>query len=317
MNMLVSENNFEPHVRIRKWFYRISFWLLALVLLFALIRHANWNLTLSLLLDLPIATILFCAGVWILSFVFRAIRFQSEWKNAGRIPFIAALRATVLHNAAVLLVPFRVGELGYPVLVRELINVPWQQCVRSLLWLRFQDGVVLMTLALLILPNISLALRFSILILTVVALLSTRRYWLNLLRSRHFVISQLRTFLHQRSDGWGWLWSICNWVCKLLVVSWMIKSLTHLEIIQSLKGALTGELSALLPLTGPAGFGTYEAGVWSGIGLPWSQLNQLMASIFVTHIFFLSVSLLLALIFVLQDIFKNFPSKSFRSSANV
>lgn len=97
----------------------------------------------------------------------------------------------------------------------------------------------------------------------------------------------------------------------------MIKSLTHLEIIQSLKGALTGELSALLPLTGPAGFGTYEAGVWSGIGLPWSQLNQLMASIFVTHIFFLSVSLLLALIFVLQDIFKNFPSKSFRSSANV
>ena len=126
MNMLVSENSFEPHVRIRKWFYRISFWLLALVLLFALIRHANWNLTLSLLLDLPIATILFCAGVWILSFVFRAIRFQSEWKNAGRIPFIAALRATVLHNAAVLLVPFRVGELGYPVLVRELINVPWQ-----------------------------------------------------------------------------------------------------------------------------------------------------------------------------------------------
>jgi uncharacterized membrane protein YbhN (UPF0104 family) len=97
----------------------------------------------------------------------------------------------------------------------------------------------------------------------------------------------------------------------------MIKSLTHLEIIQSLKGALTGELSALLPLTGPAGFGTYEAGVWSGIGLPWSQMNQLMASIFVTHIFFLSVSLLLALIFVLQDSFKNFPSKSFRSSANV
>ncbi len=317
MNMLVSENNFEPHVRVRKWFYRISFWLLALVLLFALVRHANWNLTASLLLDLPMTTLLSCAGIWVLSFVFRAIRFQSEWKNQGQIPFLAALRATVLHNAAVILVPFRIGELGYPVLVRELINVPWQQCVRSLLWLRFQDGVVLMTLALLILPNFSLELGILILSLSLIAVLSTRRYWLNLLRSRHFVISQLRAFLHQRSDGWGWLWSILNWVSKLFVVAWMIKSLTHLEVLRSLKGALTGELSALLPLTGPAGFGTYEVGVWTGIGLPWSQMSQLMASIFVTHIFFLSVSLLLALIFVLKDSDTDISFRSFKSSANV
>jgi uncharacterized membrane protein YbhN (UPF0104 family) len=97
----------------------------------------------------------------------------------------------------------------------------------------------------------------------------------------------------------------------------MIKSLTHLEMFRSLKGALTGELSALLPLTGPAGFGTYEVGVWSGIGLPWSQMSQLMASIFVTHLFFLSVSLLLALIFVLKDSYTNISFKSFKSSANV
>jgi hypothetical protein len=174
-----------------------------------------------------------------------------------------------------------------------------------------------MTLALLILPNFSLELRILILSLCLIAVLSTRRYWLKLLRSRHFVISQLRAFLHQRSDGWGWLWSILNWVSKLFVVAWMIKSLTHLEVLRSLKGALTGELSALLPLTGPAGFGTYEVGVWTGIGLPWSQMSQLMASIFVTHIFFLSVSLLLALIFVLKDSDTDISFRSFKSSANV
>ena len=47
----------------------------------------------------------------------------------------------------------------------------------------------------------------------------------------------------------------------------MLSNLTGLESLQTVRGALTGELSALLPLTGPAGLGTYEAGVWTGLGL--------------------------------------------------
>jgi hypothetical protein len=317
MNYLVSENHLEPHVRVRKWFYRIAFWVLALVLLFALVRQANWKLTYLLLLDIPLVTLFICGGIWVLSFVFRALRFQSEWKKFGRIPLLAALRATVLHNAAVVLVPFRVGELGYPVLVRELIKVPWQQCIRSLMWLRFQDGVVLITMALLILPFINIEIRLFILCLFVLTFFGTRRWWLGLLRSRHFLSRQLRAFLHQRSDGWGWLWSISNWVSKLFVVSLLIQSLTNLEILRTLKGALTGELSALLPLTGPAGFGTYEIGVWSGLGLPWSQMSQLMASILLTHLFFLMISLVFALVFLVLDSLNDVSFKSLNRKTNV
>lgn len=316
MNYLVPETKFESHVRIRKWFYRIAFWMLAMVLLFALVRNSNWQQSLIKLADTPLTTLILCAGLWVLSFVFRAFRFQSEWKNFGRISFLASMRAIALHNAAVVLVPFRVGELGYPVLVRELVNVPWSQCVRSLLWLRFQDGVVLALLAILIMPFVALELRVSFLIFAACLVMATRTQWVKILRSRHFLIRQLRAFLHQRSDSMGWLWSISNWACKLLAITIFLQSLTDLHAYQTLRGALTGELSALLPLTGPAGFGTYEAGVWMGLGLAWKEMSHLMSSIVISHIFFLLVSLLLAFIFMLSDGVNSFLIKSHQSRAN-
>ena len=317
MKYFTSENNFEPHVRVRKWFYRLVFWTLSLLILIALLRNTDWAFTFSQLLNMPSTVLLFCTLGWLCSFLFRAIRFKSEWHQFGHISMASALRLAFLHNAAVVLVPFRVGELGYPVLVRQLVNASWQQCIRSLMWLRFQDGVVLITMALLILPFINIEIRLFILCLFVITFFGTRRWWLGLLRSRHFLSRQLRAFLHQRSDGWGWLWSISNWVSKLFVVSLLIQSLTNLEILRTLKGALTGELSALLPLTGPAGFGTYEIGVWSGLGLPWSQMNQLMASILLTHLFFLMISLVFALVFLVLDSLNDVSFKSLNRKTNV
>lgn len=78
----------------------------------------------------------------------------------------------------------------------------------------------------------------------------------------------------------------------MAVVALMLQNLTGLETLQTLQGALTGELSALLPVSGPAGLGTYEVGVWTGLGLPWSDMQSLMASVLFTHLFFLCVSLL-------------------------
>jgi uncharacterized membrane protein YbhN (UPF0104 family) len=316
MNYLVPEKNFESHVRTRKWFYRIAFWLLATVLLFVLVRHSNWQQTFLRLSDTPLTTLLVCTAIWTLSFVFRALRFQSEWKKFGQIPFQSSFRAIVLHNAAVVLVPFRVGELGYPVLVRELINVPWSQCVRSLLWLRFQDGVVLIIMAFLILPFMNLELRLASLGLVAFLFVVSRKSWMLMLRSRHFLMRQLRAFLHQRSDGMGWLWSIANWISKIFVVSLLLQSLTNLDFLQTLKGALTGEMSALMPLTGPAGFGTYEVGVWIGLGLQWTQVSQLMSSILIVHVFFLFISLMLAFLFMMSDGFNGLFITSQKSNAN-
>jgi hypothetical protein len=298
MKYVVSEKNFEPHVRIRKWFYRLVFWMLALLLLMALVRHSDWNLTFSRLMDVPKTLLVFCTLGWLSSFLFRAFRFKGEWKAHGKISLWDALSLTFLHNAAVILVPFRVGELGYPVLVQKLLNVSLQQCIRSLLWLRLQDGIVLLSLAFLCIPFLSLELRIAGLLLVMALCFVTQKWWLRLLRSRHFLIRQVRAFLHQRSSPWGWFWSAANWIVKILVVALMLSNLTGLDILQTLRGALAGELSALLPLTGPAGFGTYEAGVWSGLGLTWQEMKGLMGSVLLTHLFFLCISLLGAVVAV-------------------
>ena len=298
MKYVISEKNFEPHVRIRKWFYRLVFWMLALLLLMALIRHSDWSLTVSRLMDVPKTVLVICTLGWLSSFLFRAFRFKGEWDAHGKISLWDSLSLTFLHNAAVILVPFRVGELGYPVLVQKLLNVSLQQCIRSLLWLRLQDGIVLLSLAFLLLPFLSIELRIAGLSVVVILCLATQKWWLRLLRSRHFLIRQVRAFLHQRSSPWGWFWSAANWIVKLLVVSLMLSNLTGLDTLQTLRGALAGELSALLPLTGPAGLGTYEAGVWTGLGLTWQEMKGLMGSVLLTHLFFLCISLLGAVVAV-------------------
>jgi hypothetical protein len=272
--------------------------MLALLLLMALIRHSDWSLTVSRLMDVPKTVLVICTLGWLSSFLFRAFRFKGEWDAHGKISLWDSLSLTFLHNAAVILVPFRVGELGYPVLVQKLLNVSLQQCIRSLLWLRLQDGIVLLSLAFLLLPFLSTELRIAGLSVVVILCLATQKWWLRLLRSRHFLIRQVRAFLHQRSSPWGWFWSAANWIVKLLVVSLMLSNLTGLDTLQTLRGALAGELSALLPLTGPAGLGTYEAGVWTGLGLTWQEMKGLMGSVLLTHLFFLCISLLGAVVAV-------------------
>jgi uncharacterized membrane protein YbhN (UPF0104 family) len=240
-----------------------------------------------------------------------------EWQFLGPVNLFQALHVTFLHNAAVVLVPFRVGELGYPVLVRKLFDVSWQKCIRSLLWLRFQDGIVLLAIAFLILPFFSPEVRLLVLLLCVALTMLTQKHWFRLLRSRHFLMRQLRAFLHQRSNAWGWFWSAANWVCKISVVAIMLQSLTGLPILQTLNGALTGELSAMLPITGPAGLGTYEAAVWSGLGLPWTDMRNLMASVLFSHLFFLFISLLGAFISLLLHGLWSNSMRSKRDNAHV
>jgi uncharacterized membrane protein YbhN (UPF0104 family) len=287
------------------------------MLLLVLVRNSNWQLTYARFFELPATLVLVCVSGWLLSFIFRAIRFRLEWQMQGHVSFFQALHVTFLHNAAVVLVPFRVGELGYPVLVRNLFDVSWQKCIRSLLWLRLQDAVVLLAIAFLMWPSFSPEIRALVLFFCVGLVLLTQKHWLRLLRSRLFLARQLRAFLHQRSGAWSWVCSAANWICKITVVAIMLQSLTGLPILQSLDGALTGELSAMLPITGPAGLGTYEAAVWAGLGLPWAEMKSLMASILFSHLFFLSISLLGALISLLLHSFFSNKNNVIKDNAHV
>ena len=111
-------------------------------------------------------------------------------------------------------------------------------------------------------------------------------------------MATLRSLMHRRSGlaGWGLSWG--NWLLKLAAVAGLLHSLVpqgfSLDPRQSLAAALGGELAALLPLQGPGGLGTYEAGVWLFSGLPLSAAPLMGLAALGVHVFCLAISLGLA-----------------------
>ena len=238
------------------------------------------------------------ALLWLLSFVLRARRMQEEWRWRRRIGLSMALRLVLVHNAAVLLLPMRSGELGYPLLTRQLFRATWSQSMRSLLWLRMQDAVVLGLLAWLIWPGLPLWLRLLGLLAGLTLVLAPAAWWRPLrplLLSRRPWGRWTRLWVQRQRSRGGWLLSAGNWLLKLSVVAGLLwQSLAPwqaLALPQALQGALGGELAALIPLQGPAGLGTYEAGVWLGSEAGADRAALVATAALGVHTFCLGVSL--------------------------
>jgi hypothetical protein len=241
---------------------------------------------------------LLAALLWAGSLALRAERLRQEWKWKRLVPWREAMRVVLFHNAAVLLLPMRAGELGYPLLVKQVFGASWQASWRSLMWLRLQDVFVLATLAVWLWPGISWGWRVGMALHWVVLLAVPARIWLCLLKRRIQGMAFVRSLMHRRSGLAGWCLSWGNWLLKLMAVAGLLHSLApeiaSLDFAQALAGALGGELAALLPVQGPAGLGTYEAGVWFFSGLPVAAAPLLGLVALGVHAFCLAVSLGLA-----------------------
>ena len=242
------------------------------------------------------------ALAWAMSFVLRALRLQQEWRWQRAVPWHAAMRLVLIHNAAVLLLPLRAGELGYPLLVKQTFGASWRDALRSLLWLRLQDVVVLGFLAALLWPGLPLWVRALVLCCVALPFALPRRVWRWALSRRFALVAQLRRLMHRRGSPAGWWLSAGNWVLKISVVGALLQALWPASLTeparwglgQALSAALGGELAALIPVQGPAGLGTYEAGVWLLSGLPLADAPLMAVVALAVHVFCLVVSLALA-----------------------
>ena len=106
----------------------------------------------------------------------------------------------------------------------------------------------------------------------------------------------------------AWLLTLANWALKLAAGASLLSAITDANFIHAWAGALGGELAAIVPLQGPAGFGTYEAGVWVGMasGLPAGiqgaanaaagPLTQAISAALALHLCFLLCAVLAGLV---------------------
>ena len=220
------------------------------------------------------------------TYALRAGRLRAEWLwklRALGLGYRECLQVTLLHNAAINVLPMRSGEASYSFLLHRRWGVGLGDATASLLWLRLQDMMVLGVLGIAILVPAPLAWRIgcaaaAILAAATLLPLLVRRIHLHARWSRarahasarrtrkawHLVAKVAAAFRAARGGAAAWGFAIANWMLKLGIVGVLLASLANLPLGAGFCGALGGELAGVLPLQAPAGVGTYEAGVALG-----------------------------------------------------
>lgn len=229
-----------------------------------------------------------------------------------------ALRVILMHNAAVNLLPMRAGELSFPWLASRELQLSLPRAVACLLWMRVQDLVVLLLLGLLLWPGLDWALRLGALASLAgawhVGSWMLKRWFLTHAELAceaspgagqavrpgriRLLLQRMRAALlepaHHRPLAWGL--TLANWGLKLAAGACLLSAISTAPWPTAWAGALGGELAAIVPVQGPAGFGTYEAGVWAGFAANQparsAALNQAVSAALALHLCFLLCAVL-------------------------
>lgn len=247
-------------------------WALGLALLVWVTRGVAWRELRGSLGHAPAsAWIAAVVGLWG-SYLLRALRIHAELRRRHLVSVGRCLEVMLLHNFAVNLLPMRGGEAAYPWLVHKRVGVPLAHAAASLVWMRVQDALVLSVLVLALWPGLSLPARVAgaaaLAIAAVAGLALLERLGTapprdgrpRLVRVLHGAVHALA--LAPRHGVAGWVYCGASWTLKLAVLGGLLASLAGLPLLAAVTGALGGELAGVLPVQGPANFGTYEAGVF-------------------------------------------------------
>ncbi|HET6413814.1 MAG TPA: lysylphosphatidylglycerol synthase transmembrane domain-containing protein [Anaeromyxobacter sp.] len=239
-----------------------------------------------------------------LSYTFRGLRIHAELGRRHPVTRWQCLRVMLLHNTAVNVVPMRAGEAAYPLLVHRELGVPLGQAVASLVWIRSQDALLLSLSVLAVLPRVPAWAKVALsalglsLVLAMIALLERfvrRRGTAPAPKNRlaRTALSALGALSQAPRHGLaGWLYGGGSWAVKLLAQGFLLSRLAALGLWDAAAGALGGELAGVLPVQGPAGFGTYEAGVFAGASLHGGPTLRVAAPAIALHLFTLATALL-------------------------
>ena len=221
--------------------------------------------------------------------------------------FYAMLRLLLQHNALVVLLPLRTGEFAFPILMRKFFRTPIQQSVPALLWLRAID---LHTLVLMALIAISAVWQSALTLTVAVAWGAAPLACLFLARKMRRpafgpgegtrvtrIVNGLANAVPPSAprvaEDWGL--TVANWLLKLLAFGWIVQLFSAQSYQASVLGAAGGELSVIVPISGFAGFGTYETGVALAMQSVGVALSSALAGAVNLHFVSLGTAIVAAL----------------------
>ncbi len=197
-----------------------------------------------------------------------------SYQKIGRIaPFSVCYRITQMHNVINTILPFRVGELSMPLLLRNGFKLPLSTGMGLLLWFRLLDVLTLLALGAwcyLILSGRWIGLLILSLAITMLPRLLYAAADVYAHRPKHIAsIIDNQTWerlmvgaavdLEMQYRFWGL--SLVNWGVKILSLGVLVQLIVDASLLVSVASALGGELSSILPIHAPGGIGTYAGGV--------------------------------------------------------
>jgi uncharacterized membrane protein YbhN (UPF0104 family) len=241
------------------------------------------------------------AGLWA-SYLFRSLRIREELGRRGPVRLGACLAVMLVHNAAVNVLPLRGGEAAYPWLLHRRLGIPVADAVASLVWFRVQDAIVLAFLGAALWPGVAPAVRLGVAAALAAAVLLALRLLEQAAAAgpaappERGVARTARTALRSLAlaprHGWrGWAFCVLSWTAKLGALGALLAALAGLAPLEGWTGALGGELAGVLPVQGPAGLGTYEAGVWAGAALRGRSAAEIAPPALAVHLLSLATAL--------------------------
>ena len=291
--------------------------LITLALLGWVIADARWQGVSERLARIDAIALVGVALLFAASYAMRGARIYGEFKDelgdamvgddGPMRRYLRILRLTLVHNALVNVMPFRSGEVAFPVLLTRWFGIATGRAVVALLWLRTQDACVVLVLAAIVWPGVPLAWRLVALSVIVggawaVPIWARRhRYTASgeSSESNQGKLARLRALLARstESNASGWMWTIANWSVKLVAEAWLVAlALGPREGSYDAGGAVLGaigaELAAILPVQGIAGFGTFEAGAAALMATQGVAMTSGLEAALVLHAVVLGLALI-------------------------
>ena len=238
-----------------------------------------------------------------LSYFLRAVRAYDYLHECVAGRFLTMLRVSTLHNVANNLLPMRLGEAAFPLLLWRHFGLRVTDSTLTLVWIRVLDLHVLGIIA-----GIALILGTSGSAVAVLILLG----WVAALP----VGLRLLPLLAHRwpAGGWGgrllgaatrasppwnmrlarlYLWTTLIWGTKFLAFGTITAHFLDAPPAAVIGGVVGAELSSVLPFHGVAGAGTYEAAMVAALyPLGIAPADALKAAVNL-HLFLLGLTVLL------------------------
>lgn len=276
-------------------------YLLVLLLAFVIEWAFGWARLLSPWASISLVGLTLAIVLMLASYVLRAWRVADHFDI--RRSFGSVLSLNLQHNLWNNLLPMRAGELSFPLLMKQRFGTDPAYALAGLFWIRLVDAQVLAALALgslLWLAKIE-ALALG---LVLVALLAPFGLWavrhrlaarvagLSEGKARRVLEKVLSGLPHDAAHfarGVGLTWA--NWLVKLAALAWVLRQFVPLDWSGAGLGVLGGEVTSVLPIHAPGGFGTYEAGMLAALLPQGLQLPAATTAAINTHLFLLGTSL--------------------------